>query len=112
MSEENVKNAEFGEMSDVDTPKATPDQQQQNLEMIFNIPVGVSAELGQSTIKIKDLLGLSTGSVIELDRTAGESIDLVVNGVLIGKGEVVVVSDNFGLRITEIIGKEEILKKI
>ncbi|OGV54791.1 MAG: flagellar motor switch protein FliN, partial [Lentisphaerae bacterium GWF2_52_8] len=74
--------------------------------------VSVSAELGRSVIKIRDLLNFSPGSVVELERLAGESIDLLVNGVLIGKGDVVVVNENFGLRITEIVCTEERIKKL
>ena len=83
-----------------------------NLEMIYEIPVSVSAELGSTTISIKDILSLGPGSVVELERMAGESVDLLVNGVLIGKGDVVVVNENFGLRITEVVCVEERIKKI
>jgi flagellar motor switch protein FliN/FliY len=108
----NVADAEFGKMSNTDKPAPNTANQQQNLEMIFDVPVGVTAELGRSVIKIRDLLNLSPGSVIELERIAGESIDLMVNGVLIGKGDVVVVNENFGLRITEIVCTEERIKKL
>lgn len=83
-----------------------------NLEVIYEVPVKVSAELGQTLITIRQLLTLGPGSVIELERLAGESVDLMVNGVLIGKGDVVVVNENFGLRITEVVCLEERLKKI
>jgi flagellar motor switch protein FliN len=110
--EENVAAAEFGEMSDVDAPTATTAEQQRNLEMIFDVPVTVTAELGRSIVKVKDLINFSPGSVVELERLAGESIDLFVNGVLIGKGDVVVVNENFGLRVTEIVCTEERIKKL
>ena len=109
---EKVNNVEFGKLSSTDSPSPSPDSQQANLEMIFDIPVSVSAELGKSVIKIRDLLNLSPGSVVELERLAGEPIDLLVNGVLIGKGDVVVVNENFGLRITEIVCTEERIKKL
>jgi len=109
---QNVAAAEFGKISNVEQPVPPPDNQQRNLEMIFDVPVSVSAELGRSVIKVKDLLNLSPGSVVELERVAGESIDLMVNGVLIGKGDVVVVNENFGLRITEIVCTEERIKKL
>jgi len=109
---QNVAVAEFGKISNLDQPVPQPDNQQRNLEMIFDVPVSVSAELGRSVIKVKDLLNLSPGSVVELERVAGESIDLMVNGVLIGKGDVVVVNENFGLRITEIVCTEERIKKL
>lgn len=109
---DNVAEAEFGKMSNANQPAPSREGQQQNLEMLFDVPVSVSAELGRSIIKIRDMLNLSPGSVIELERLAGESIDLMVNGVLIGKGDVVVVNENFGLRITEIVCTEERIKKL
>jgi len=108
----NVNNVEFGKLSNSDSPAPSQESQQSNLEMIFDIPVSVSAELGRSVIKIRDLLNLSPGSVVELERLAGEPVDLLVNGVLIGKGDVVVVNENFGLRITEIVCTEERIKKL
>ncbi len=85
---------------------------EKNLEMIYEIPVQVNAELGNTNLTIKNLLTLGPGSVVELDRLAGESIDLLVNGVLVGKGDVVVVNENFGLRITEIVCVEERINRI
>lgn len=107
-----VSNAEFGNMSNIETPAASAEEQQRNLEMIYDIPVTVTAEMGSSVVSIKDLLNFSPGSVVELDRLAGESIDLLVNGVLIGKGDVVIVNENFGIRVTEIVCIEERLKKL
>lgn len=107
-----ISNAEFGKLSNTDSPPPTQENQQRNLEMVFDIPVSVSAEIGKSIIKIRDLINLSPGAVVELERLAGEPIDLLVNGVLIGKGDVVVVNENFGLRITEIVCTEERIKKL
>jgi flagellar motor switch protein FliN/FliY len=73
------------------------------MEMILDIPLDVTVELGRVRMLIKDVLDLSSGSIVELDRVAGEPVDLLVNGRLIAKGEVVVIEDNFGIRITEII---------
>ena len=109
---ENVTDAEFGKVASGEQPTPTAESQQANLEMIFDVPIRVSAELGSSVIKVKDLLNICPGSVIELERQAGESIDLKVNGVLIGKGDVVVANENFGLRITEIVCTEERIKKL
>jgi flagellar motor switch protein FliN/FliY len=69
--------------------------------------MSVTAELGRTTMAVADLLGLAPGSLIELDRAAGSPIDVLVNGTLIARGEVVVIDDDFGLRITEIIGPDE-----
>lgn len=110
--QEVIANAEFGKMSEGETPELSREEHQHNLEMIYDIPITVTAEIGSSVVTIKDLLNFSPGSVIELDRQAGESIDLLVNGVLIGKGDVVIVNENFGVRITEIVCVEERLKKL
>ncbi len=77
------------------------------LEMILDIPLDVTVELGRVRMLIKDVLELSGGSIIELDRVAGEPVDLLVNGRLVAKGEVVVIEDNFGIRITEIVSPAE-----
>lgn len=73
------------------------------MELLFDVPLDVSVELGRVRMLIKDVLELAPGSVVELDRVAGEPVDLMVNGRLIAKGEVVVVEDNFGIRVTEIM---------
>lgn len=109
--EPNIADAEFGRLSDTQVVGSNEDVHR-NLEMIFDVPVSISAELGRSVIKIKDLLSLGKGSVVELERVAGEPVDLLVNGVLVGKGDVVVVNDNFGLRITEVVCTEERIKKL
>lgn len=111
-SDTQIADAEFGKFTNTQAPQLSDKDVQKNLEMIFDVPVNVSAELGRSVIKIKDLLSLGTGSVVELERLAGEPVDLMVNGVLVGKGDVVVVNENFGLRITEIVCTEERIKKL
>ena len=73
------------------------------MELIMDIPLDVTVELGRVRMLIKDVLELSSGSIVELDRVAGEPVDLLVNGRLVAKGEVVVIEDNFGIRITEIV---------
>lgn len=111
--ETKVAPVEFGPISPVDQSKEQlGENSRSNLDMIYEIPVRVNAELGNSTMAIKDILTLGPGSVVELERLAGDSIDLLVNGVLIGKGDVVVVNENFGLRITEIVCLEERIKRI
>jgi flagellar motor switch protein FliN/FliY len=107
-----VSDVEFGKISPGNEVQSSPEDQQKNLEMLFDVPVSVTAELGRTVVKVRDLLNFTPGSVIELERLAGESIDLMVNGVLIGKGDVVVVNENFGLRITEIVCTEERIKKL
>ncbi|AMX03177.1 flagellar motor switch protein FliN [Microbulbifer thermotolerans] len=83
-----------------------------DLEMVMDIPVKLSVELGRTRITIKQLLELAQGSVIELDGLAGEPMDILINGYLIAQGEVVVVDDKYGIRITEIITPQERVQKL
>ena len=83
-----------------------------SLDMILDIPVTLSVEIGRSKIKINNLLKLNQGSVVELDRLAGEPMDIIVNGTLIAHGEVVVVNEKFGIRLTDIISPTERVKKL
>jgi flagellar motor switch protein FliN/FliY len=82
------------------------------LDMILDIPVKITVELGRTKITIKNLLQLAHGSVVELDAMAGEPMDVLVNGTLIAQGEVVVVNDKFGIRLTDIITPSERMRKI
>jgi flagellar motor switch protein FliN/FliY len=83
-----------------------------DLDMILDIPVRLSMEVGNTQISIRNLLQLGQGSVIELDRLAGEPLDVLVNGTLIAHGEVVVVNDKFGIRVTDVISPSERIKKL
>jgi len=82
------------------------------LDMILDIPVQITVELGRTKITIKNLLQLAHGSVVELDAMAGEPMDVLVNGTLIAQGEVVVVNDKFGIRLTDIITPTERMRKL
>ena len=82
------------------------------LDTILDIPVTISMEVGRSFISIRNLLQLNQGSVVELDRVAGEPLDVMVNGTLIAHGEVVVVNDKFGIRLTDVISQTERIKKV
>jgi flagellar motor switch protein FliN len=82
------------------------------LEVILDIPVSISMEVGRTSITIRNLLQLNQGSVIELDRLAGEPLDVLVNGTLIAHGEVVVVNEKFGIRMTDVISPSERIKKL
>ena len=86
--------------------------QQKKLDNILDIPVMISMEVGRSKISIRNLLQLNQGSVVELDRIAGEPLDVMVNGTLIAHGEVVVVNDKFGIRLTDVISQTERIKKL
>lgn len=87
--------------------KGNPD-----LDVILDIPVSISMEVGRTSITIRNLLQLNQGSVIELDRLAGEPLDVLVNGTLIAHGEVVVVNEKFGIRMTDVISPAERIKKL
>ena len=83
-----------------------------NLDVILDIPVTLAMEVGSTSISIRNLLQLNQGSVIELDRLAGEPLDVLVNGTLIAHGEVVVVNEKFGIRLTDVISPAERIKKL
>ena len=94
-----VKPAEFPDLSGADQPKPVG----ANLELVKDIHVTLSVELGRTDMVIQDILELTPGKVIELDRLAGEPLDILVNGTLLARGEVVVVDENFGVRLTSIL---------
>ena len=83
-----------------------------DIDFILDIPVQLTVELGRTKIAIKNLLQLAQGSVVELDGLAGEPMDVLVNGCLIAQGEVVVVNDKFGIRLTDIITPNERMRKL
>lgn len=83
-----------------------------DINMILDIPVQLTVELGRTRIPIKHILQLAQGSVVELDALAGEPMDVLVNGCLIAQGEVVVVNDKFGIRLTDIISPSERIRKL
>ena len=83
-----------------------------DIEFILDIPVQLTVELGRAKIAIKNLLQLAQGSVVELDGLAGEPMDVLVNGCLIAQGEVVVVNDKFGIRLTDVISPAERIRKL
>jgi len=83
-----------------------------NLDVILDIPVTLSMEVGRTEVPIQDLLQLNRGSVVELDRFAGEPMDVMINGTLIAHGEVVVVNEKFGIRLTDVISPAERVRKL
>jgi len=83
-----------------------------NLEVILDVPVSLSLEVGRTRIPIRNLLQLNQGSVVELERGAGEPLDVYVNGTLIAQGEVVVVNDRFGVRLTDVVSPAERIKRL
>ncbi|MBM3375025.1 MAG: flagellar motor switch protein FliN [Betaproteobacteria bacterium] len=83
-----------------------------NPEVLQNIPVTISIEVGRASLKIRDLLRLSQGSVVELDRLAGEPLDLLVNSTVVAQGEIVLVNDRYGIRLTRVVPAAERLKQL
>ncbi|MCL1076640.1 flagellar motor switch protein FliN [Parashewanella spongiae] len=108
-AEDTATTADLDELKD-DSGSVGADQS--GLDAILDIPVTISMEVGRSFISIRNLLQLNQGSVVELDRIAGEPLDVMVNGTLIAHGEVVVVNDKFGIRLTDVISQTERIKKL
>ena len=103
-----VQAAEFEQMQD----EAQPPSGDVNLDVILDVPVTLSMEVGRTRVPIRNLLQLNQGSVVELDRAAGEPLDVFVNGTLIAHGEVVVVNERFGIRLTDVVSPAERLRKL
>jgi len=104
--------AETVELDELEEDAPITGAEKRKLDAILDIPVTISMEVGRSHISIRNLLQLNQGSVVELDRVAGESLDVMVNGTLIAHGEVVVVNDKFGIRLTDVISQVERIKKL
>lgn len=105
---EQAEAVELEELTEDDV--AITGEEKRRLDTILDIPVTISMEVGRSNISIRNLLQLNQGSVVELDRVAGEALDVLVNGTLIAHGEVVVVNDKFGIRLTDVISQVNVLK--
>lgn len=101
-SSEATANVELSELKDESSPVQDP-----KLDVILDIPVKLTVEVGGTEIAIRNLLQLSQGSVLELSRVAGEPLDVKVNGMLVAHGEVVVVNDRYGIRLTDVISPQE-----
>lgn len=108
--DDDVNAVDLDELIDDGGPVTSADGQ--DLDVILDIPVSISMEVGRTSITIRNLLQLNQGSVIELDRLAGEPLDVLVNGTLVAHGEVVVVNEKFGIRMTDVISPAERIKKL
>jgi len=108
MSEQDAQPVELEEL----TPAVGGQETPAGMDLIMDIPVTLSMELGSTSIAIRNLLQLTQGSVVELDRYAGEPLDVLVNGTLIAHGEVVVVNDKYGIRLTDVVSPSERIKRI
>ncbi|WMJ69107.1 flagellar motor switch protein FliN [Stenotrophomonas sp. 24(2023)] len=110
-------------MNDIESTEPTPAQfstlqadeapgADLNLDVILDVPVTLSLEVGRARLPIRNLLQLNQGSVVELERGAGESLDVFVNGTLIAHGEVVVINDRFGVRLTDVVSPSERIRRL
>ncbi|HLW24015.1 MAG TPA: flagellar motor switch protein FliN [Steroidobacteraceae bacterium] len=99
-----VARAQFG---DLGPAAGVGSGQEMNLNLILDVSVTLALEVGRAKMSVRDLLQLAPGAVVELDRMAGEPLDVLVNGVRVARGEVVVVNDKFGIRLTEVVSESE-----
>jgi flagellar motor switch protein FliN/FliY len=113
-SVDDVKAAVFQEVDSRSESKKSPtiSAEDLNLDVILDVPVTLSMEIGRTQINIRNLLQLTQGSVVELDRFAGEPLDVLVNGTLVAHGEVVVINEKFGIRLTDVISVSERVKRL
>jgi flagellar motor switch protein FliN/FliY len=93
-------------------PQPQKPESTRRLDMLLDVPLEVGVELGRTRMTIQDLLQLGPGSVVELDKVAGEALDILVNGRLVARGEAVVVNDKFGVRITDIVSPQERIQRL
>ncbi len=105
---EPVERARFDELGE---RPAAEGGQDINLDVVLNVDLDLSLEVGRTTISVKNLLQLNQGSVVELDRLAGEPLDVLVNGTLVARGEVVVVNDKYGIRLTDVVSPAERIRR-
>ncbi|WP_409420479.1 flagellar motor switch protein FliN [Pseudaeromonas sp. ZJS20] len=112
LGEQSDGEAKRAELEELKEENPLSQEERRKLDTILDIPVTITMEVGRSQISIRNLLQLNQGSVVELDRIAGEPLDVLVNGTLIAHGEVVVVNDKFGIRLTDVISQNERIKKL
>lgn len=108
MDDREVQPAQFASFEEEPLTRS----QSRNLNMLMDIPLDVTVELGRTRRSIKDILSFTQGSIIELDKLAGEPVDIMVNHRLVAKGEVVVIDENFGVRVTDIVSQAERLENL
>lgn len=105
----NVQNTQFPQFAVQPSPNPNING---NMDLLMGLPLEVRVEIGSAKRKIKEVIEFGQGTVIELDKQAGAPVDIVVNGKLLARGDVVVIDDNFGVRITEILGTRELLESL
>jgi flagellar motor switch protein FliN/FliY len=99
-------------MTNETTTETTERATARNFDLLLDVPLEVTVELGRTRLALRELLGLAAGSVVELGKLAGESLDVLVNGKLVARGECVVVNDKFGVRLTDIVSRSERLARL
>lgn len=99
--ETTVRPLQFGQLEGSTAPSGAP----ASIDLLKDVPLAVTAELGRTKMLVKEILKLGVGSVVELDKLTGEPVDILVNGKVIARGEVVAIDENFGVRITEVVGR-------
>ena len=109
MAAQEAQTAEFGNLQADANAESKSDI---NMDVILDVPVTLSMEVGRTRVPIRNLLQLNQGSVVELERVAGEPLDVFVNGTLVAHGEVVVVNEKFGIRLTDVISPAERIRKL
>jgi flagellar motor switch protein FliN/FliY len=112
LSEPQAELAAFEQIAASPAAAAASATAEVNLDVILDVPVTLSLEVGRTRIPIRNLLQLTQGSVVELERAAGDPLDVYVNGTLVAHGEVVVVNDKFGIRLTDVISPAERIRKL
>ena len=110
--DEGAQRVELEQLKDDSQPRVFNNGDGPELDVILDIPVRISMEVGSTQIPIRNLLQLNQGSVVELDRLAGEPLDVMVNGTLIAHGEVVMVNDKFGIRLTDVVSQSERIQRL
>lgn len=111
-TEENTEGGAEATASPEKAPEGTDAKQSMNREVIQNIPITMAIEVGRASLKIRDLMRLTQGSVVELDRLAGEPLDIVVNDTVVAQGEVVLVNDRYGVRLTKVVSAADRIKNL
>ncbi len=113
LDEEGMENETVSEMEDTSPPDVSLDMhKERGLEFLYDVPLQISVEVGRSKILLKDLLKMGEGYIIELDKLAGDPLDLYVNSRLIAKGEAVMVGDKFGIRLTDVVSPSDRVEQL
>ena len=111
-TDENTEGAVEAEATEEKSQEGSEAKPSMNREVIQNIPITLAIEVGRASLKIRDLMRLTQGSVVELDRLAGEPLDIVVNDTVVAQGEVVLVNDRYGVRLTKVVSAADRIKNL